>query len=93
MLTDYAYFGDVVSFDTTFGTNRESRPFDEFVGFKHFRETVVFGAILLYDETFESFKWLFETFLKAHIGKQPKTIFTDQDTAMGKTVKEVFLEA
>jgi hypothetical protein len=25
MLTDYAYFGDVVSFDTTFGTNKESR--------------------------------------------------------------------
>jgi zinc finger SWIM domain-containing protein 3 len=26
MLTDYAYIGDVISFDTTFGTNRESRP-------------------------------------------------------------------
>lgn len=31
MLTDYAYFGDVVSFDTTFGTNKESRPFGVFV--------------------------------------------------------------
>ena len=41
MLTDYAYFGDVVSFDTTFGTNKESRPFGVFVGFNHFRETVV----------------------------------------------------
>jgi len=93
MLTDYAYFGDVVSFDTTFGTNKESRPFGVFVGFNQFRETVVFGAVLLYDETFESFKWLFETFLKAHNGKQPKTIYTDQDFAMGKAVKEVFLEA
>jgi len=54
---------------------------------------VVFGAILMYDETFESFKWLFETFLKAHNGKQPKTIYTDQAVAMGKAVKEVFLEA
>ena len=93
MLTDYAYFGDGVSFDTTFGTNKESRPFGVFVGFNHFRETVIFGAILMYDETFESFKWLFETFLKAYNGKQPKTIYTDQDAAMGKTVKEVFLEA
>ena len=93
MLIDYAYFGDVVSFDTTFGTNKESRPFGVFVGFNHFRETVVFGAVLLYDETFESFKWLFQTFLKAHSGKQPKTIYTDQDSAMGKAVKEVFLEA
>jgi zinc finger SWIM domain-containing protein 3 len=42
MLTDYAYFGDVFSFDTTFGTNKESRPFGVFVGFNHFRETMVF---------------------------------------------------
>ncbi|CAO2037688.1 unnamed protein product [Urochloa humidicola] len=68
MLTDYAYFGDVVSFDTTFGTNKESRPFGVFLGFNHFRQTVVFGAVLMYDETFESFKWLFETFLNAHNG-------------------------
>jgi zinc finger SWIM domain-containing protein 3 len=52
MLTNYAYFGDVVSFDTTFGTNKESRPFDVFVGFNHFKETVVFGAVLMYNETF-----------------------------------------
>jgi zinc finger SWIM domain-containing protein 3 len=93
MLIDYAYFGDVVSFDTTFGTNKESRPFGVFVGFNHFRETVIFDDVLLYDETFESFKWLFQTFLKAHSGKQPKTIYTDQDSAMGKAIKEVFLEA
>jgi len=55
-----------------FGTNKESRPFGVFVGFNHFREIVVFCAILMYDETFESFKWVFETFLRAHNGKQPK---------------------
>ncbi|KAG2601396.1 hypothetical protein PVAP13_5KG589307 [Panicum virgatum] len=93
MVMDYAYFGDVVSFDTTFGTNKESKPFGVFVGFNHFRETVVFGAALMYDETFESFKWLFETFLKAHNGQQPKTFYTDQDVAMGKAVAEVFSEA
>lgn len=54
---------------------------------------MVFCDVLMYDETFESFKWLFETFLKARNGKQPRTIYTDQDAAMGKTVKEVFLEA
>ena len=54
---------------------------------------MIFGAVLMYDETFESFKWLFETFLKAHNGKQPKTIYTDQDAAMGKAIKEVFLES
>ncbi|CAO2188105.1 unnamed protein product, partial [Urochloa humidicola] len=93
MIMDYAHFGDVVSFETSFGTNKKSKPFGVFVGFNHFRETVVFGAALMYDETFESFKWLFETFLKAHSGQQPKTIYTDQDFTMGKAVAEVFVEA
>ncbi|XP_056687470.1 protein FAR-RED ELONGATED HYPOCOTYL 3-like [Spinacia oleracea] len=89
MLIDYALFGDVVAFDTTFGTNKEHRPLGVFVGFNHFRETTVFGAALLYDETIESFKWLFETFLATHCNKEPKTIFTDQDIAMGKAIAEV----
>ena len=55
MIIDYAHFSDVVTFDTTFGTNKETKPFDVFVGFNHFRETVIFGATLMYDETFDSF--------------------------------------
>ena len=42
MIIDYAHFGDVVSFDTNFGTNRDTHPFGVFVGSNHFRETVVF---------------------------------------------------
>jgi hypothetical protein len=93
MSVDYAHFGDTVSFDTTFGTNRESQPFGVFVGFNQFRKMIVFGVALMYNETFESFKWLFETFLKSHNGKQPKTFYTDQDFAMGKAVEQVFHEA
>jgi zinc finger SWIM domain-containing protein 3 len=37
-----------------------------------------------------SFTWLFATFLAAHNGKQPTTIYTDQDAAMGKAIKIVF---
>jgi len=36
---------------------------------------------------------LFETFLAAHNGKQPRTIYTDQDAAMGKAIKIVFIES
>ena len=90
MIVDYAHFGDVITFDTTFGTNEEYRSFGVFVGFNQFRETVVFGAALMYDETFESFKWLFNAFLSIHNKKQPQTIFTDQDSAMGKAVSHVF---
>ncbi|XP_066381851.1 protein FAR1-RELATED SEQUENCE 5-like [Miscanthus floridulus] len=63
--------------------------------YAHFGDvrTVVFGAALMYDETFELFKWLFETFLKAHNGQQPKTFYTDKDATMGKAIAEVFFEA
>uniref|UniRef100_A0ACD5VGC8 Uncharacterized protein n=1 Tax=Avena sativa TaxID=4498 RepID=A0ACD5VGC8_AVESA len=93
MMLDYAHFGDVVTFDTTFGTNKEYRPFGVFLGLNQFRETTIFGDALLFDETFASFRWLFETFLAAHNGRQPRTIFTDQDAAMGKAVDAVFKEA
>nr|XP_023916993.1 protein FAR1-RELATED SEQUENCE 5-like [Quercus suber] len=38
-------------------------------------------------------QWLFETFLSAMSGKLPKTIFTDQSTAMDNAIKEVFPES
>jgi hypothetical protein len=90
MLIDYAHFEDVMTFDTTFGTNQESRSFSVFVGFSQFRETMIFGAALMYDETFESFTWLFEVFLICHSQKHPRTIYTDQDVAMGKAVAHTF---
>ncbi|KAL6221654.1 hypothetical protein ACLB2K_005050 [Fragaria x ananassa] len=89
MIIAYAHLGDVITFDTTYSTNKEYRPFGVFAGFNHHRETVIFGAALLYDETAESLKWLFQTFLEAHKQKKPKTIFTDQDPAMAKALFEV----
>nr|XP_023918680.1 protein FAR1-RELATED SEQUENCE 5-like [Quercus suber] len=82
MIIDYSHFGDVITFDTTYSTNRDARPLGVFLGLNHYRETVVFGGALLYDETIESFVWLFETFLEAMFEKKLITIFTDQDAAM-----------
>ncbi|KAF7819769.1 protein FAR1-RELATED SEQUENCE 5-like [Senna tora] len=88
MQLDYAYFGDVVSLDTTYCTNNAHRRLALFSGFNHHRGVVIFGAALLYDETAASFKWLFEMFLKVHNQKKPQTIFTDQDRAMAKALQE-----
>jgi len=44
----------------------------------------------LFNETIESFVWLFETFLTAMSGKHPSTIFTDQDAAMAGAIAYVF---
>ncbi|GMP41800.1 hypothetical protein CsSME_00011773 [Camellia sinensis var. sinensis] len=49
-------------------------------------ETIIFGAALMYDETAESFTWLFQIFLEAMSNKAPKTIFTNQDAAMAKAI-------
>ena len=55
MILDYVHFGDVVTFDTTFGTNKKYMPFGVFLGLNQFRETTIFGAVILFDETEDSF--------------------------------------
>lgn len=61
-----------------------------FAGFNNHRQSCIFGATLLYDETQESFKWLFSTFLKCMNYKCPKSIFTDQDLAMAGSIKVIY---
>ncbi|XP_078170760.1 protein FAR1-RELATED SEQUENCE 5-like [Carex rostrata] len=89
MVIDYVQFGDVVIFDTTHGINKEHRPSGVFLGLNHFRKSVIFGYVLLYDQTIESFEWVFKSFLKAYNNKNPKTIVTDQDAAMEITIANV----
>jgi MULE transposase domain len=89
MIVAYVRFGDVVVFDTTFGTNNEKWAFGVFVGFNHFREIVIFGAALMCDQTKDSFEWVFTKFLKAHGGKKPITIFTDLDIAMAAALEKI----
>jgi zinc finger SWIM domain-containing protein 3 len=86
---DYKCFGDAVSFDTTFQTNKFEMPFAPILGTNHHKQTIIFGAALLFNETIESFVWLFETFLIAMSGKHPSTIFTDQDATMAGAIAYV----
>lgn len=72
IVLDYEYFGDVVSLDTTYYTNHTSRQHALFSGFNHYRHSIIFGATLLYDETIDSSKWLFDTFLQAHRQKNER---------------------
>jgi len=92
-IADYAYFGDVMCVNTTFQTNKPEMPFAPILGTNHHRQTIIFGAALLFDESANSFVWVFRNFLKAMSGKQPVTIFTDQCAAMEKAIKLVFPNA
>uniref|UniRef100_A0A7N0U5Y5 SWIM-type domain-containing protein n=1 Tax=Kalanchoe fedtschenkoi TaxID=63787 RepID=A0A7N0U5Y5_KALFE len=86
----YAQFGDVLVFDVTYRTNHFKLPFAPLVGVNHHRQSILFGAALLEDETEETFAWLFEQFLKCMFEKPPLTIITDQDGAMKKAIKRIF---
>ncbi|XP_051113160.1 protein FAR1-RELATED SEQUENCE 5-like [Andrographis paniculata] len=86
MRADYIDFGDVVSFDTTYRKIRENCPLALFVGVNHHKQTVVFGAALLYDETIPSFQWLFDAFASTMYGRKLTTILTDQDQAMANAL-------
>jgi hypothetical protein len=86
----YKYFGDVVTFDPTYLTNRYKMPFVPFTGVNHHQQFILFGCALLWDETEESFIWLLSTWLEAMCGVCPKTIITDQDAAITNAVARVF---
>ncbi|KAL0005429.1 hypothetical protein SO802_012990 [Lithocarpus litseifolius] len=87
----YQYFGDVVTFDTTYQTNRYKMPSVPFTGVNHHHQSVMFGCALLVNETAESYTWLLKTWLNAMPGNPPSTIITDDDKDMAKaTVDEEF---
>ena len=87
----YADYGECVSFDTTYMTNRYNLPFAPFVGITGHGQSCLFACAFLHDETVDTFKWVFQTFLEAMGGKHPQTIITDQDMAMKSAIEQVFI--
>lgn len=53
---DYKFFGDAVTFDTTYRTNLYNLPFGLFVGVNNHFQTTIFGVVLRTEETTESFE-------------------------------------
>jgi len=89
----YEVFGDVVTFDTTYLTNKYEMPFAPFVGVNHHGQSILFGAALISSEDTTTFVWLFEAWLKCMKGRAPMAIITDQDRAMKNTINKVFPNA
>ncbi|KAL4592423.1 hypothetical protein LXL04_005417 [Taraxacum kok-saghyz] len=89
----YDSFGDVVSFDSTYLTNKYNMPFAPFVGVNHHGQSILFGCGLLSREDTETYVWLFKSWLECMNGRAPKSIITDQCRSMQGAVAQVFPES
>jgi len=87
------YFGDVISFDTTYLTNKYDMPFAPFVGVNHHGQSILLGCGLLSSEDTSSFVWLFQSWLRCMSNKPPEGIVTDHCKAMQNAIECVFSNA
>ncbi|XP_074291190.1 protein FAR1-RELATED SEQUENCE 7-like [Silene latifolia] len=90
---NYKIFGDAVSFDPTYSTNKYSMLFTPFTGVDHHKRFMTFYGALIARDEYESFNWVFSRFLQAIGGKEPEYIITDQDPGIIKSVPLVFKTA
>lgn len=89
-IANYNYFGDTVTFDTTYRSNRYRLPFAPFTGVNHHGQPVLFGCSFLINESESSFIWLFQTWLSAMSARPPVSITTDHDSVIRSAVLQVF---
>jgi len=65
----YKFFGDVITFDTTYWTNLYDMPFGLFVGVNNHFQSIILAGVLMRDEQIESFQWVFSKFVNMVGGK------------------------
>jgi len=83
-------FGDVVSFDTTYLTNKYDMPFTPFVGVNRHSQSILLGCGLLYVKDSSTFVWLFRCRLRCMGNKSSKGIVIYRGKAMQNVIQMVF---
>ncbi|XP_031101941.1 protein FAR1-RELATED SEQUENCE 5-like [Ipomoea triloba] len=86
---NFSLFGDVVSFDATYRSNRYNLVFVPFTDIDNHKRCITFGAGLLTKEDIDSYLWLLESFKKI-MGHDSICVVTDQDPAVKVVVAQVF---
>ncbi|XP_074323754.1 protein FAR1-RELATED SEQUENCE 5-like [Apium graveolens] len=85
----YKNFGDVVTFKSTYHTNRYDMPFIPITGVNHHFQNILFGFALVRDEKESSYIWVLKNRLEAVANKPPTTIINDQDITLSNAIVEV----
>nr|GMD22609.1 protein FAR1-RELATED SEQUENCE 5-like [Ipomoea batatas] len=81
---NFACFGDVMSFDATYRTNKYKLLFVPFTGVDNHKRCITFGAGLIAQENTDSYEWLLTSF-KTAMGATPRCAITDEDPALKTT--------
>ncbi|XP_025635762.1 protein FAR1-RELATED SEQUENCE 5-like [Arachis hypogaea] len=89
---DYQLFGDIIAFDTTYKKNKYSCPLVIFSGVNHHNQTIVFAAVLIVEETTDTYIWLVRQLMFAMKGKTPTSIITDGAMVIRNAVRDIFSE-
>ncbi|XP_019191182.1 PREDICTED: protein FAR1-RELATED SEQUENCE 5-like [Ipomoea nil] len=88
---NFACFGDVMSFDAMYSTNRYKLVFVPFTGVDNHKRSITFGAGLIAREDVESYEWLLKSF-KTAMGYTPRCTITDQDPALKVAIPNIMPE-
>ncbi|KAI4308515.1 hypothetical protein L6164_031578 [Bauhinia variegata] len=86
----YTVFGDVVTFDTTYRSITYGLLLGVWLGVDNYGNAILFGCVLLQDESSNSFAWALQTFVRFMRGRYPETILTDIDPGLGDAIAREF---
>ncbi|GJW38109.1 FAR1-related sequence 5-like protein [Tanacetum coccineum] len=89
---NYKEFGDIVSFDAIFNSNKYNMKFVPFIGIDNHEKCVTLGLGMLLHKDTKSYTWLLNAFMTA-FSHEPTMIVTDQDGAMKRAMEAVFKKA
>ncbi|XP_074292575.1 protein FAR1-RELATED SEQUENCE 5-like [Silene latifolia] len=90
---NYALFGDYITYDPTYSTNKYCMLFTPFTGVDHHKRPVTFASALLFHEDEDSFTWVFQKFLDAMGQREPHCKITDQCAGIKLGLRAVFKHA
>ncbi|GKD17911.1 FAR1-related sequence 5-like protein [Tanacetum coccineum] len=88
---NYKEFGDTISFDATFNSNKYNMKFVPFIGVDNHRKCVTLGSGMLLHEDTKSYTWLLKAFMTTFL-KEATMIVTDPDGAMKRAIEAICKE-